>query len=59
MAEFTMLATEAVGRVVVLESPHTSDPSFDPAMVLFKAVIQVGAGSVSHHLPQHAADRRG
>jgi hypothetical protein len=39
MAEFTMLATEAIGSLVALEAPHTSDPSFNPAicsMPLFK-----------------------
>jgi hypothetical protein len=59
MAEFTMLATEAIGSLVVLEAPHTSDPSLDPAMILFDAVIQVGTGPMSHYFPQHAADRSG
>jgi hypothetical protein len=54
-----MLATESVGRVMSLEAPHTSDPSLDAAMILFKAVVQVGAGPVPHRLPQHAADRPG
>jgi hypothetical protein len=53
MAEFTMLATEAIGSLVVLEAPPTSDPSFDPAMILFDAVIQVGTGPMSRCLPQH------
>src|ERR1700691_2205144 len=59
MAELTMLATEAIGSLVILEAPHTSNPSFDPAMILFDAVIQVGTGPMSHCLPQHAADRSG
>jgi hypothetical protein len=48
MAEFTMLATEAIGSLLVLEAPHTSDPSLDPAMIPFDAVIQVGTGPMSH-----------
>ena len=31
----------------LLEAAHTSDPSFDPAMVLFKSIIQVDARSVA------------
>src|ERR1700756_1523244 len=31
IAGFTMLATEAVGRVMVIEAAHTSGPSFDAA----------------------------
>jgi hypothetical protein len=38
ITKFIMLATEAVGRVMNLEAPHTSDPSFDAAMILFDAV---------------------
>src|ERR1700730_12807288 len=56
MAEFTMLA---ISSLVVLEAPHTSDPSFNPAMILFDAVIQVSTGPMSHCLAQHAADRSG
>jgi hypothetical protein len=26
---------------MLLEAAHTSDPSFDPAMVLFKSIVQV------------------
>ena len=48
IAEFTMLAAEALGGVVALEAPHTSDPSLDAAMVLFKTISQVGVGSVLH-----------
>src|ERR1700730_16252624 len=56
MAEFTTLA---ISSLVALEAPHTSDPSFNPAMILFDAVIQVSTGPMSHFLPQHAADRSG
>ena len=41
VAEFIVLSAEPVGRVMLLEAAHTSDPSFDPAMVLFKSIIQV------------------
>jgi hypothetical protein len=44
IAEFTMLATEAIGSLVALEAVHTSDPSFNPAMILFDAVTQVSTG---------------
>ena len=44
--EFTMLATEAVGGTVALETAHASDPALNAAMVLFEAVVQVGAGAV-------------
>jgi hypothetical protein len=39
VAEFIVLTAEPVGRVMLLEAAHTSDPSFDPAMVLFKPII--------------------
>jgi hypothetical protein len=35
VAEFIVLSAEAVCCVVLLEAAHTSDPSFDPAMILF------------------------
>ena len=41
VTKFIVLSAEAVGRVVLLEAAHTSDPSFDPAMVLFKSIVQV------------------
>ena len=47
VAEFIVLSAESVCRVMLLESAHTSDPSFDPAMVLFKAIIQVDARPVA------------
>jgi hypothetical protein len=39
VAEFTMLATEAGSGIVALEAAHTSDPAFDPTMVLFKMIV--------------------
>jgi hypothetical protein len=41
VTEFIMLSAESVGRAVLLEAAHTSDPSFDPAMVLFKSIVQI------------------
>jgi hypothetical protein len=41
VTEFIVLSAEPVGRVMLLEAAHTSDPSLDPAMVLFKSIIQV------------------
>jgi hypothetical protein len=39
VAEFVMLAAKPVCRVMCLEAAHTSDPPFDPTMVLFKSVV--------------------
>jgi hypothetical protein len=47
VAEFIVLSAEAVCCVMLLETAHTSDPSFDPAMVLFKSIIQVDARPVT------------
>jgi hypothetical protein len=41
VAEFIILAAEPVCRVMLLEAAHTSDPPFDPAMVLFKSIVQI------------------
>ena len=59
IAELTMLATEAGGGIVALEAPHTSDPAFDPTMVLFKTIVQGGVGSMADRPTQHGADRPG
>jgi hypothetical protein len=59
VAEFAMLATEAGSGIVALEAAHTSDPAFDPTMVLFKTVVQVGVGSMADRPTQHGADRPG
>ena len=42
-----MLSAEPVGRVMLLEAAHTSDPSLDPSMVLFKSIIQVDVRPVA------------
>jgi hypothetical protein len=41
ITEFALLAAEAAGRVMVLESASTSDPALDAAVVLFETVVQV------------------
>jgi hypothetical protein len=41
VAEFIILSAEAACRVLLLEAAHTSDPSFDPAMILFKPIVQI------------------
>jgi hypothetical protein len=56
VAEFIVLTAESVCRVMLLEAAHTSDPSFDPAMVLFEAIIQVDARSVADVAAQSRAD---
>jgi hypothetical protein len=47
VAELIVLSAKAVCCVMLFEAAHTSDPSFDPAMVLFKLIIQVDARSVA------------
>ena len=41
---------------MLLEPAHTSDPPFDPAMVLFKSIVQVDARSVADVAAQRRAD---
>jgi K+-transporting ATPase c subunit len=47
VAEFIVLSAEPAGRVMLLEAVHTSGSSLDPAMVLFKSIIQIDARSVA------------
>ena len=56
VAEFVMLAAEPVGCVMLLEAAHTSDPPLDPAMVLFKSIIQINAHPVADVAPQRGAN---
>ena len=51
-----MLSADSVCGVMLLEAAHTSDPSFDPAMVLFKPIIQVDARPVVNVAAQRRAD---
>jgi hypothetical protein len=57
VAEFAVLSAEPVGRAMLLEAAHTSDPSLDPAMVLFKSIIQIDARPVADVVAQRRADR--
>ena len=41
IAEFIILSAKSVRRLMLLEAAHTSGPSFDPAMILFKFIVQV------------------
>ena len=52
VTEFVMLAAEPAGCVSFLEAAHTSDPSLDPTMVLFKSVVQIDARPVEDVAPQ-------
>ena len=47
VSEFIVLSAEPVGRLMLLEAAHTSDPSLDPSMVLFKSIIQVDVRPVA------------
>jgi hypothetical protein len=48
VAELVVFSAEPIGRIMFFEAPHTSDSSFDPAMVLFKSIIQIDARPVAH-----------
>ncbi len=39
VSEFIVFAAEAFGRAVLFEAAHTSDPSFDPAVILFQSIV--------------------
>ena len=52
VAEFIVLPAESVGRIMFFEAAHTSDPSFDPAMVLFKSIVQIDARPVADAVAQ-------
>ena len=45
-------SAEPVGRVMLLEAAHTSDPSLDPAMVLLKSIVQVDIRPVAPRRPR-------
>ena len=47
---------ESSAASMLLEAAHTSDPSFDPAMVSFKSIIQVDARPVADVAAQRRAD---
>jgi hypothetical protein len=39
VAKLIVLSAEPMCRVMLFEAAHTSDPSLDPAMVLFKSIV--------------------
>ena len=57
VAEFIIFSAEPVCRVMLLEAAHTSDPSFDPAMILLKSIVQVDIRPVADVAAQRRADR--
>ena len=57
VAEFIVLSAETIGHALLLEAAHTSDASFDTAMVLFKPIIQVDVRPVADVAAQRRADR--
>jgi hypothetical protein len=46
VAKFVVLAAERLCRIMLFEAAHTSDPSFDPAVVLLKSIVQIDARPV-------------
>ena len=48
VTEFIVLSAKPVGGIMLLEPAHTSDPSFDPAMVLLESVVQVHIRPVTY-----------
>ena len=57
VAEFIILSAKSGCCLMLLESAHTSDAPFDPAMVLFKSIVQVDARPVTDVAAQGRADR--
>jgi hypothetical protein len=57
VAEFVMLSAEPVRRVMLLKAAHTSDPSLDPAMILFKSIIHINAHPVANVATERRANR--
>ena len=54
VAEFIMLSAEPVGPIMLFEAAHTSDPSFDPSVILLKSIIQIDV----HPVADVASQRR-
>src|SRR6201996_2639180 len=57
VAQLVIPATEPRGRSGALEAAHRPISAFQPAMVLFQAVVAVAAGPVAHFLAQLGPDR--
>jgi hypothetical protein len=58
VTEFVVLSAELICRVILLEPVHTSDPPFDPAMVLFESIVQVEARPVADGCGQASSGLR-
>src|SRR3954466_10899416 len=56
-AEFVVSSAEPIGGTEFLEASHTSDPTFQAAMILLKPVIFIGAGPMLNMPSQRGADR--
>ena len=52
VTQFIVLAAKTVGRTMLFEAAHALDPSFDPAMVLFKSIVQIDICSVADFAAQ-------
>ena len=57
VTEFIILSAKSVCQLMLLETAHTSDAAFDPAMVLFESIVQVDARPVTDVAAQCRADR--
>ena len=57
VAQFIVASTEPCGRAEALEAAHTSNATFDAAMILLQSVIPEAAGAVLHVAAQRRADR--
>jgi hypothetical protein len=57
VAEFIIFSPKSVCRLMLLEAAHTSDASFDSAMVLSEWIVQVDARPVTDAEAQCRADR--
>jgi hypothetical protein len=55
--EFIVLSAEPGCCVMLLEAAHTSDPSLDPAMVLFTSIVEIDARPPADVAAQRRADR--
>jgi hypothetical protein len=52
VTEFIVLSAKPICRIMLLEATHTSDSSLDPAMVLFKSIVQVNICPVADFAAQ-------
>jgi len=57
VTQFIVASTEPCGRAEALEAAHTSDSTFDAAMILLRSVLPEAAGAVLHIAAQRRVDR--